>query len=119
MGTSVAYGRKDKIDEAIQSTVIPKNSIIITSDSGEGELYYYDSRGVLKTIAERRKFETFSDAEVWVKTYDCAGNIVSIHNGSDWVPYIVSDDCSLTPITSGSGSVIDIKVIDGGTAKGI
>ena len=42
-----------------------------------------------------------------------------MHNGSDWVPYIVSDEGALTPVGSGEISVEDIKTIDGGTAHGI
>ena len=53
------------------------------------------------------------------KTYDCAGHIISVHNGSDWVPYIVSADGKLSPVNAGDISVGDVKVIDGGAANGI
>ena len=45
-------------------------------------------------------------------------HIISVHNGSDWVPYIVTSDGALTPVDSGSGSIEEIKTIDGGTAQG-
>ena len=42
-----------------------------------------------------------------------------MHNGSDWVPYIVSADGKLSPVNAGDISVGDVKVIDGGAANGI
>ena len=97
----------------------PRDSLIITSDSKESELYFYDANGELKNISERKQFETLTEAQAWVKTYDCAGHIISVHNGSDWVPYIVSADGKLSPVNAGDISVGDVKVIDGGAANGI
>ena len=94
-------------------------SLIITSDSKESELYFYDANGEMKNISERKQFETLTEAQAWVKTYDCAGHIISVHNGSDWVPYIVSADGKLSPVNAGDISVGDVKVIDGGAANGI
>ena len=119
MGVRVAYGKKSKITSAIASGVIPKDSLIITSDAEESELFFYDAAGNMKRISERKQFETISEAQAWVKNYDCVGHIISVHNGSDWVPYIVSDEGALTPVGSGEISVEDIKTIDGGTAHGI
>lgn len=119
MGVRVAYGKKDKISAAITSGVIPKDSLIITSDSKESELYFYDADGEMKSISERKQFETMTEAQAWVKTYGCAGHIISVHNGSDWVPYIVSADNKLSPVNTGEVAVGDIKVIDGGDADGI
>lgn len=119
MGARVAYGKRSKITEAIAAGVIPKDSLIITNDAEESELYFYDSAGKIKRISERKQFETISEAQAWVKNYDCVGHIISVHNGSDWVPYIVSDEGALTSIGSGEISVEDIKTIDGGTAHGI
>lgn len=107
MGVRVAYGKKSKITSAIASGVIPKDSLIITSDAD------------MKRISERKQFATISEAQAWVDAYGCDGNIISVHNGSDWVPYIVSDEGALTPVGSGEISVEDIKTIDGGTAHGI
>ena len=118
MGVRVAYGRKSKIPDAIASGAIPKDSLIITSDAEESELYFYDVTGKMKRISERKQFETISEAQAWVKTYDCVGHIISVHNGSDWVPYIVTSDGVLTPIDAGGGSSEEIKIIDGGTARG-
>lgn len=114
MGVRVAYGKKGRISAAIASGTIPKDSLIITSDSKESELYFYDANGEMKNISERKQFETLTEAQAWVKTYDCAGHIISVHNGSDWVPYIVSADGKLSPVNAGDISVGDVKVIDGG-----
>ena len=113
MGVRVAYGKKGRISAAIASGTIPKDSLIITSDSKESELYFYDANGEMKNISE------LTEAQAWVKTYDCAGHIISVHNGSDWVPYIVSADGKLSPVNTGDISVGDVKVIDGGAANGI
>ena len=118
MGVRVAYGKKSKITSAIASGVIPKDSLIITSDAEESELFFYDAAGNMKRISERKQFATISEAQAWVDAYGCDGNIISVHNGSDWVPYIVTSDGALTPVDSGSGSIEEVKIIDGGTAQG-
>ena len=109
MGVRVAYGKKGRISAAIASGTIPKDSLIITSDNKESELYFYDTNGEMKNISERKQFETLTEAQAWVKTYDCAGHIISVHNGSDWVPYIVSADGKLSPVNTGDISVGDVK----------
>ena len=71
MGVRVAYGKRSKITDAIAAGVIPKDSLIITNDAEESELYFYDAAGKMKRISERKQFETISEAQAWVKTYDC------------------------------------------------
>ena len=56
MGVRVAYGKKGRISAAIASGTIPKDSLIITSDSKESELYFYDANGEMKNISERKQF---------------------------------------------------------------
>ena len=109
MGVRVAYGKKGRISAAIASGTIPRDSLIITSDSKESELYFYDANGEMKNISERKQFETLTEAQAWVKTYDCAGHIISVHNGSDWVPYIVSADGKLSPVNTGDITMICTK----------
>ena len=43
MGVRVAYGKRSKITDAIAAGVIPKDSLIITNDAEESELYFYDA----------------------------------------------------------------------------
>lgn len=61
MGVRVAYGKKGRISAAIASGTIPKDSLIITSDSKESELYFYDANGEMKNISERKQFETLTE----------------------------------------------------------
>lgn len=51
MGVRVAYGKKGRISAAIASGTIPRDSLIITSDSKESELYFYDANGEMKNIS--------------------------------------------------------------------
>ena len=119
MGVRVAYGKKEGVNSAIQSGVIPQDSIIITKDDTDSELLFYDSDGNLATIAERTRFETFTEAEQWAKNYPCVGFIFTVHNGAEWLPYIVQDDNSLTPFKSASVDVTNINRIDGGSSVGV
>lgn len=113
ISVKVAYGNRDKINLAIENGDIPKNTIIITSDT-ESELLYYDSGENLKQVSKRYKFETFTEAEEYIKKYSCVGYMFSIHNGSGWAIYIVDDDNNLKPVSNGSsGDVLNIKRIDG------
>lgn len=124
MGVRVAYGRRKNIIGAIEKGTIPKGSIIITKDEADSEMLFYDPSGELKTIAERTRFESLKEAEQWVRDYPCVGFILAVHNGSEWLPYIVNDDNSLSPLNSGgTGNVKlseieqdEILVLDGGNA---
>lgn len=109
----------EKDDIFVVKSLIADGKYSYTADSKESELYFYDANGEMKNISERKQFETLTEAQAWVKTYDCAGHIISVHNGSDWVPYIVSADGKLSPVNAGDISVGDVKVIDGGAANGI
>ena len=128
MGVRVAYGKRSNISGAIASGVIPKDSLIITSDSNESELYFYDVNGKLKNISERKQFGTLAEAQAWVSTYDCSGHILSVHNGLNWVPYIVTSDGVLSPLNSGSlalsgdgksievvGDIVSLKGVEAAT----
>lgn len=76
MGVRVAYGKKSKITSAIASGVIPKDSLIITSDAEESELFFYDAAGNMKRISERKQFATISEAS------QSAGSITIAANGT-------------------------------------
>lgn len=124
MGVRVAYGRRKNINSAIGKGTIPKGSIIITKDEADSEMLFYDTSGNLKTIAERTRFESLNEAEQWAKNYPCVGFIFVVHNGSEWLPYIVNDDNSLSPLSNGgTGNVKlseieqdEVLVLDGGNA---
>lgn len=118
MGVRVAYGRHEKIPAAIESGVVPKDSIIITKDD-EAELLFYDSSGTLVNIHDRTRFETTTEALAWVKKNGRVGSIITIHNGTDWTPFIVQDGYTLSPLKSEQGEIADIKRIDGGRPGGL
>ena len=114
----VAYGNRERIGKAIGEGKIPQGTIVVTNDE-VSEMFFYASDGSLRPIAERNRFGTISEALDWVKTYPCEGRIVSVHNGTDWLPYIVKEGGKIIPITSGDGSTaLVVERIDGGTSEG-
>lgn len=118
MGVRVAYGRREKIPAAIESGVVPKDSLIITKDD-EAELLFYDALGNLVNIHERTRFETTTEALTWIKKNGRVGNIITIHNGTDWEPFVVQDGYTLSPLKSKPGEISDVKRIDGGRPGGL
>lgn len=115
----VAYGKKTSVQSAIDSGVIPSDTLIITKGDMDPEMLFYDADGNLMPIAERTRFETLTEAERWAQDYPCVGFIFSINNGSEWLPYIVQDDNTLTPFKGEVGDITDVKRIDGGTSAGL
>lgn len=124
MGVRVAYGQRKNINSAIEKGTIPKGSIIITKGEADSEMLFYDPTGNLKTVAERTRFKSLKEAEQWVKDYPCKGFILVIHNGAEWLPYIVNDDNSLSPLNSGGAGNVKLSeieqdgvlILDGGNA---
>lgn len=116
MSVQVAYGKRSDIESAIRNGYIPKDTIIITNDAVDSESFFYDINGNVRTIAERTRFETFMEAEQWAKTYPCRGLVFTVHNGSEWLPYIVQDDGKLSPFKGETTEISDIKRIDGGNS---
>jgi len=119
LAVRVAYGKKHNVASAINDGVIPKESIILTSDEDASEILFYDKNGELKTYVERTRFETITEAELWVNKYPCTGCIFTIQNGAEWLPYIVQNDNSLTPFKGNVTDVTNVKRIDGGSAVGM
>lgn len=116
----VAYGQRDNIQAAIDKNVIPEGSLIITNDdTSSEELFFYSPDGEIKSIHSRQKFLTFELAKQWVEKYNCVGDILSVQNGTEWVPYIVQDNNVLKPVGPGDVPIGDITSIDGGNAFGI
>lgn len=115
----VAYGKKTNVQEAIDNGTIPVDTLIITKGDMDPEMLFYDADGNLMPIAERTRFETLTEAEQWAKNYPCVGFIFTVQNGSEWMPYIVQNDNSLSPFKAEVGDITDIKRIDGGTSAGV
>jgi len=114
----VAYGQKTNLQTAINNGTVPTDTIVITKGEFDSEMLFYDADGNLIPIAERTRFETLTEAEQWAKTYPCVGFIFTVQNGSEWMPYIVQNDNSLTPFKGEIGEITDVKRIDGGTSAG-
>ena len=70
-----------------------------------------------KLKEETSRFATLTEAQIWISSHSCAGMVITVHNGTDWTPYVVQDDKSLAPLSSATVELGDITRIDGGTAS--
>lgn len=57
---------------------------------------------------ELKKFDNMVDAEEWATEDGAAGNIVVVYIEDKWVPHVVEDDLSLSPICDCSGEVMNM-----------
>ena len=64
------------------------------------------------------KFKNMVDAAKWATESGEAGDIIVVKLDVGWVPHIVEDDKSLTPICNCDGEMVTIK-LDGDDADGI
>ena len=90
MAYRLAYGASENIAGAIVSEVIPKGSIILTTDSDE--IRFYDPYGKLRTYLHRRKFDSMEQAQSWTRSNKCAGQMFSILIDNRYIPHIVQPD---------------------------
>lgn len=90
MAYRLAYGASENIAGAIVSEVIPKGSIILTTDSDE--IRFYDPYGKLRTYLHRRKFGSMEQAQTWIRSNKCAGQMFSILIDNRYIPHIVQPD---------------------------
>lgn len=118
MSIRVAYGKREDIPASISSGEIPKGCLIVTkNDTNRSEFLFYDTAGVLKDIQLTEQFESFTEAEAYVKQYELMGKVISILEGGLYKAYLVQDDNTLTPLeseafitcTSGEFTVSDSK----------
>ena len=85
MAFNVVYSDKDRIQGAIESGVIPRESLVLTSDDAKrSEMYYYDDNGQLKTITKKTQFNSMVGARTWANKYDYIGEVVSINIDGQW-----------------------------------
>lgn len=66
---------------------------------------------------EVSRFTTLTEAQTWISSHSCAGMVITVHNGTDWTPYVVQDDNSLVPLSSAIVEIENITRIDGGTSS--
>ena len=57
---------------------------------------------------ELKKFDNMVDAAKWAKDEGAAGNIVVVYVEDKWVPHVVEDDLSLSPICDCSGEAMNM-----------
>ena len=114
MAFNVIYADKNKIKSSIKQGIIPKESLILTTDENQSEAYYYDDVGKLKYITKKTSFSSLLEARIWVAKYDYEGEIISVYENNEWVPYIVGKNQVITAIQYGKDD--DYTLINGGNA---
>lgn len=114
MAFNVIYADKNKIKSSIKQGIIPKESLILTTDENQSEAYYYDDVGKLKYITKKTSFSSLLEARIWVAKYDYEGEIISVYENNEWVPYIVGKNQVITAIQYGQDD--DYTLINGGNA---
>lgn len=67
---------------------------------------------------EFNKFRHIEEAQEWAKENAAVGAIVVVHEDFKWIPYVVEDDYSLTPICDCEGNVVELNILDGGDGDG-
>ena len=112
MAFNVVYADKNKIKSSIEQGIIPKESLILTTDENQSEAYYYDDEGNLKYITKKTSFDSIIEARAWIAKYDYKGEVISIFQNKQWTPYLVNEDNSITEI----GKTSQYSLIDGGNA---
>ena len=77
---------------------------------------------LLKDIANGKqdfvKFEDIVEAAKWAVENGSAGDIVVIKLDIGWVPHVIEDDKSLSPICNCEGEMVVVDIYDGGDADG-
>lgn len=67
---------------------------------------------------EFTKFTSMVEAAKWAVESGQAGDIIVVKLDIGWVPHIVEDDKSLTPICNCDGEMVVVNIIDGGDHDG-
>lgn len=117
----VAYVDKNKIENSIAQNVIPEESLIVTnSEDKSAEAYYYDEKGNLKQLVKKTKFESESEARLWIAKYgDYEGETISIKDkDGNWNSYNVgaNGEMALVPKADDLTDLLNGLIIDGGRA---
>lgn len=117
----LAYVDKNKIDNSIAQQVIPEESLIVTnSDTKDAELSYYDEKGNLKSIVKKTKFESESEARLWIAKYgNYEGDTISIKDkDGNWNSYNIgaNGEMNQVPNTESLTDILNGLIIDGGRA---
>ena len=77
---------------------------------------------LLKDVAngsqEFTKFTNMVDAAKWAVENGQAGDIIVVKLDIGWVPHVIEDDKSITPICNCDGEMVTVNVYDGGDSDG-
>lgn len=57
---------------------------------------------------ELKKFDNFADASKWAADEGVAGNIVVVYMDDKWIPHVIEDDLTLSPICDCSGEAMNM-----------
>ena len=117
----LAYVDKNKIENSIAQQVIPEESLIVTnSEAKNAELSYYDEKGNLKSIVKKTKFESESEARLWIAKYgNYEGETISIKDkDGNWNSYNIgaNGEMNQVPNTESLTDILNGLIIDGGRA---
>lgn len=64
------------------------------------------------------KFEDIVDAAKWAVEDGEPGDIIVVHLEEGWVPHVVENDKSLSPICNCDGEMVTVNIFDGGDSDG-
>lgn len=64
------------------------------------------------------KFTSMVDAAKWAVESGQAGDIIVVKLDIGWVPHVVEEDKSLTPICDCEGEMVTVNILDGGDGDG-
>lgn len=104
--------------QPIPTDYICEQDAVIESILTRLELFETLLKEVESGSKELTKFTNMVDAAKWAVESGTAGDIVVIKLDEGWVPHVVEDDKSLSPICDCNGEQIIINVVDGGDGDG-
>lgn len=104
--------------QPIPTDYICEQDAVIESILTRLELFETLLKEVESGSKELTKFTNMVDAAKWAVESGTAGDIVVIKLDEGWVPHVVEDDKSLSPICDCNGEQIIINVADGGDGDG-
>lgn len=104
--------------QPIPSDYICEQDAVVEDIMTRLELLEQTLREIENGTQEMKKFENMVDAATWAKENGQSGIIVVVKTDGKWVPYVVEDDFSLSPICNCDGEMITLT-FDGDDADGI
>lgn len=75
-------------------------------------------KDIASGVQEFNKFTNIVDAAKWATENGTAGDIVVIKLDIGWVPHVVEENKSLTPICNCDGDMVIVNILDGGDSDG-